>query len=376
MSVGGPRAVNGIVIGVQDEGIGLSESELSALSEDLMFTQMQGNGGTGLGLPIVRQLLRKHDDSLVLSSEGYGKGTRFEMHIACKIDGIIDPGLENSRALSAEPPIVKQRFPDDYRAFHVEDDAFVRFTLPLQTFNLLGVAYEQVEDGTEALELVRAGQKFDCIIIDNQMPRMSGAETTHKLRVMGYTGLLFGIKGDPSGCEERYAFEASGLDACLDKCSAGMAECVKLMKLHAARLLVDVGRELTASRELRQSVFSAGRRSSSSSAGWFGRRSSQGSTAIRETSPMREAIQDFSARIARVSRSARLSSRVEPVEWSSLPQLARSKRYLAHSPATSSRQQTELRARNRQKRGASGEETVHLAFERFLEALIVDSARA
>jgi len=49
--------------------------------------------------------------------------------------------------------------------------AFVRFTLPLQTFNLLGVAYEQVEDGTEALELVRAGQKFDCIIIDNQMPR-------------------------------------------------------------------------------------------------------------------------------------------------------------------------------------------------------------
>jgi len=227
--------------------------------------------------------------------------------------------------------------------------AFVRFTLPLQTFNLLGVAYEQVEDGTEALELVRAGQKFDCIIIDNQMPRMGGAETARALRAMSYTGLLLGMTGDPLGCDERYAFEASGLDACLDKSSAGMAECVKLMKLHAARLLVDVGRELTASRELLQSVFSAGRRSSSSSAGWFGRRSSQGSTATRETSPMREAIQNFSARIARVSRSARPSSRVEPVEWSSSPQLARSKRYRAHSPATSSRQQTELRARNRQK---------------------------
>ncbi|KAJ1639737.1 hypothetical protein T492DRAFT_56472 [Pavlovales sp. CCMP2436] len=87
-----------------------------------MFTQMQGNDGTDLGLPIVRELLRKHDGSLVLSSEGYGKGTRFAMRIACKIDGIIDPGLENPRALSAEPPIVKQRFPDDYRALHVEDD--------------------------------------------------------------------------------------------------------------------------------------------------------------------------------------------------------------------------------------------------------------
>mmetsp|Transcript_38056 Transcript_38056/g.94137 ORF Transcript_38056/g.94137 Transcript_38056/m.94137 type:complete len:346 (+) Transcript_38056:1503-2540(+) len=176
-----------LTVSVQDEGIGLSESELSALGEDLMFTQvgrgqMQGNGGTGLGLPIVRELLRKHDGSLVLSSEGYGKGTRFAMRIACKIDGIIDPGLENPRALSAEPPIVKQRFPDDYRALHVEDDAFVRFTLPLQTFNLIGVAYEQVEDGTEALELVRAGQNFDCIIIDNQMPRMGGAETTQAAR--------------------------------------------------------------------------------------------------------------------------------------------------------------------------------------------------
>mmetsp|Transcript_46378 Transcript_46378/g.107042 ORF Transcript_46378/g.107042 Transcript_46378/m.107042 type:complete len:167 (-) Transcript_46378:719-1219(-) len=149
-----------------------------------MFTQvgrgqMQGNGGTGLGLPIVRELLRKHDGSLVLSSEGYGKGTRFEMRIACEINSIIDTCLKNP---SAEPPIVKQRFPDDYRALHVEDDAFVRFTLPLQTFNLLGVAYEQVEDGTEALELVRAGQKFDCIIIDNQMPRMGGAETTQAAR--------------------------------------------------------------------------------------------------------------------------------------------------------------------------------------------------
>jgi len=179
---------------------------------------------------------------------------------------------------------------------------------------------------------------------------------------MGYTGLLLGMTGDPSGCDERYDFEASGLDACLDKSSAGMAECVKLMKLHAARLLVDAERTITASwtsdAKPRASGSSTCRRSPASSGGWFfGGRWSSRSTATQETSPpMRsrsfnkgsEGIQGLSARIARVSRSTRPSSRVEPVEWSSSP-LARGKRY-HDSPATSrpSYQQTESWVRSRQ----------------------------
>jgi len=192
--------------------------------------------------------------------------------------------------------------------------------------------------------------------------RMGGAETARALRAMSYTGLLLGMTGDPLGCDERYAFEASGLDACLDKSSAGMAECVKLMKLHAARLLVDAERTITASwtsdAKPRASGSSTCRRSPASSGGWFfGGRWSSRSTATQETSPpMRsrsfnkgsEGIQGLSARIARVSRSTRPSSRVEPVEWSSSP-LARGKRY-HDSPATSrpSYQQTESWVRSRQ----------------------------
>jgi hypothetical protein len=83
--------------------------------------QMQGNGGTGLGLPIVRQLLRKHNGLLVLSSGGYGEGTRFEMRVDCEIDGTVED-LEQPSALSEAPIAVEQPFPDDYRALHVEDD--------------------------------------------------------------------------------------------------------------------------------------------------------------------------------------------------------------------------------------------------------------
>ncbi|KAJ1627406.1 histidine kinase-like ATPase [Pavlovales sp. CCMP2436] len=90
-----------LTVSVQDEGIGLSERELGALGKDRMFTQMQGNGGTGIGLPIVRELLRKHSGLLVLSSEGYGKGTCFEMRVDCEIDSTVAPDLEQPSALKA-----------------------------------------------------------------------------------------------------------------------------------------------------------------------------------------------------------------------------------------------------------------------------------
>jgi hypothetical protein len=114
---------------------------------------------------------------------------------------------------------------------------------------------------------------------------MGGAETTAALRAMGFSGLILGMTGDPSGCEERSAFEASGLDACLDKDSTGMSECVKLIKLHAARLLVDA-EALAASRESGAaapwSVSSGGRSRFYS----VGERSSNGSTATQDSARM------------------------------------------------------------------------------------------
>lgn len=59
--------------------------------------------------------------------------------------------------------------------------------------------------------------------MDNQMPTMSGTEATARLRAVGYAGAIIGMTGDPVGCPERAAFEQSGLDACVDKDSVGLA---------------------------------------------------------------------------------------------------------------------------------------------------------
>jgi len=99
---------------------------------------------------------------------------------------------------------------------------------------VIGAQYEQAEDGSQACARIAAGEQFDCVLLDNQMPEMCGAEATRELRAMGFTGLIVGMTGDPIGCEERAKFEAAGLDACVDKDSEGVRRAVLIMREHAA----------------------------------------------------------------------------------------------------------------------------------------------
>lgn len=276
-----------LTVVVRDEGVGVSPDELALLVNGGAFTQVgsgqaQGNGGTGLGLAIMREILRLHNDStLSLSSEGHGKGMQISMAVNCQLvatdasgqvvgtaatagadeagggksahdETAVDvpaaspttrasasasgggtPAAERRRA----PQAAAAAFPDGYRVLHVDDDAFVRLTLPLQTFTLLGLPFVQAEDGAAALALVRSGERFDCIVLDNQMPGMSGAELARTLRIVGYVGLLLGVTGDPAGCAERAEFETSGVNACVDKDSDGIVSLVAHIRADGARLV-------------------------------------------------------------------------------------------------------------------------------------------
>ncbi len=68
------------VITVTDNGIGITAEALKSVFEP--FTQeihaMRFNGvGLGIGLAVVRELVAAHGGSVVASSEGLGRGTRF-----------------------------------------------------------------------------------------------------------------------------------------------------------------------------------------------------------------------------------------------------------------------------------------------------------
>lgn len=67
------------VIFVQDTGPGIPESVRERVFEPYFTTKGQGKG-TGLGLPIVKNIIQLHEGELRLQTE-IGKGTRFQIHL-------------------------------------------------------------------------------------------------------------------------------------------------------------------------------------------------------------------------------------------------------------------------------------------------------
>jgi len=76
-----------LILEVHDTGAGLTADDLRLLNAGNAFTQVgkgqqQGNGGTGLGLMIVRDILRLHAGSNVsLESAGAGQGATFRLEL-------------------------------------------------------------------------------------------------------------------------------------------------------------------------------------------------------------------------------------------------------------------------------------------------------
>ena len=55
----------------------------------------------------------------------------------------------------------------------------------------------EVDDGDVAVEYLRQNPRVDVILIDNQMPRMTGAEAVQAMRSdLNYNGIIIGVTGN------------------------------------------------------------------------------------------------------------------------------------------------------------------------------------
>jgi len=244
-------------IAIIDDGIGLDASELRTLQAGGAFAQvgrgqLQGNGGTGLGLTIVRHILKLHHGSeLSIYSKGHRQGTTFELIVSMPLATREDEAAGRSVALSPlpssrtrspptgtrsstalvfpldSPGAVAQPVPEPVRCLHVEDDMMLQLSVQARLFSRHNVPCDVANHGQEALELcaqrVAAGNPpYAFVLMDNQMPTMSGAVATRMLRSQGFEGRIIGMTGDPPGSTDREEFENAGLDECVDKTPEGL----------------------------------------------------------------------------------------------------------------------------------------------------------
>ncbi|UIP07808.1 ATP-binding protein [Erythrobacter sp. SDW2] len=173
-----------LAISVADTGIGIDGDKIQHIFG--MFTQADDTiarryGGTGLGLPICAQLATMMGGTLTAASKP-GSGSTFTLTLpltAC------DPPAEAPTTRVGDPATF---IPGTGRILVAEDNA-INQELTTTMLAKAGYEAEVVADGQAAVDLIlerrAAGQGFDAVLMDMQMPRMDGLQATRAVRLAG-----------------------------------------------------------------------------------------------------------------------------------------------------------------------------------------------
>lgn len=162
---------------VEDQGIGMSEEEVSRLF--VRFTQVDSSstrrfGGTGLGLAITRDLVKMMGGHIEVSSRP-GLGSEFVVHLSLPVSPA-EP--------AAEREVVEESAPEGpvhhLNILVAEDDEVNRVVIR----SLLAPGGHEVtfaENGSKAVHAAQ-GEPFDLILMDVMMPEMDGPTATRWIR--------------------------------------------------------------------------------------------------------------------------------------------------------------------------------------------------
>ncbi len=166
-----------LLLEVRDSGIGIPREKQSAIFE--AFTQADASttrqyGGTGLGLAICAKLVALMDGGISVSSEP-GKGSAFRVSVVLsQVDDHEGPHTV---------PMTAEEMPLTGLKILLAEDNAVNELLMRRMLGQMGCDVEVAHDGEEALQMWRQ-RDYDLLLMDVQMPKLSGFDATAHIRKM------------------------------------------------------------------------------------------------------------------------------------------------------------------------------------------------
>jgi signal transduction histidine kinase len=180
-------------IRVRDNGIGIPPALLPRLFQ--LFTQVdaaahRAQGGLGIGLALVRQLVQMHGGSVTAYSDGPGQGSEFLIRLPLRARRMRD-----AMTTTALPPAGLNGSKPGHRILLADDnrDALDSLATLLQCD---GHEVHTAGDGAEALE-VAAQCRPDVVLLDIGMPKLDGYEVARRIRAepWGKATVLIALTG-------------------------------------------------------------------------------------------------------------------------------------------------------------------------------------
>lgn len=157
---------------VEDTGEGMSP-EVKQRALEPFFTTKPVGKGTGLGLSIVYGTLKAHGGSIDIQSEP-GQGTSIRLSL---------PAMSASATEPLPTASPTENTGTALSVLLVDDDELIRESVP-SMLETLGHRAVVASGGLEALRRLEAGLKVDLVILDMNMPGLSGVDTLGRIRLL------------------------------------------------------------------------------------------------------------------------------------------------------------------------------------------------
>jgi PAS domain S-box-containing protein len=182
IDVTGERLGSEVLVRIRDTGVGIPTDRLDAIFD--MFSQVhhseqRSQGGLGIGLTLVRQLVEMHGGSVSAESAGPGHGSVFTVRLPVMAAPV--PDMED---IGSPWPAIGTR---QRRILVVDDNQDSAASLAM-LLELSGHQTAQAHNGLDAIERAQQFQP-DLILLDIGLPKMSGHDVCRH------------IHAQPWGCE-------------------------------------------------------------------------------------------------------------------------------------------------------------------------------
>jgi signal transduction histidine kinase/ActR/RegA family two-component response regulator len=209
-----------IVVEVEDNGPGIPPELMPRIFE-VFFTTKPPGLGTGLGLPISRDIVRSAGGELTAESTP-GRGALFRVRLPAAGAVVVEP----PKTLPTLKAVQRRRL------LAIDDEALL-----LKAYRRMLSTHHDIETtlgAKEALRLFGQDRTFDVVLCDLQMPDMSGSELFEavKKRWPKLAQRFIFITGGACSQEAREFLESPGLISIHKPFQA--AELLELIEAHAA----------------------------------------------------------------------------------------------------------------------------------------------
>jgi CheY-like chemotaxis protein len=171
------REGNEAVLRLQDNGIGIAADMLPRIFE--LFVQgnhaaTRSQGGLGIGLTLVKNLVEMHQGSIEAHSDGLGTGSEFVVRLPLSVQQREEPAGTTEKPRQV-PPV------SGHRLLVIDDNQDAANSLAM-LLRMQGYEVRVALSGAEALAITRSYTP-QVVFLDIGMPGMDGYEVARKLRL-------------------------------------------------------------------------------------------------------------------------------------------------------------------------------------------------